>query len=291
MSSWKRHFRAVAKATEPPAEAVDRLRARASWPGQLLRVADSPPGPDAVARLRARRLTPRRPVPRAVVPALALAAAFLAAVLLRAPAPLDEQLASVSLISRGLTTDVRLDYAGAGNVAGTVETPRIHWEAGTLAVEVNPGKGVDLSVETDEALVQVVGTVFQVDRDALGTTVAVTRGHVRVSCGSAHAVDLLAGDRTVCPPVRAAGWIGRTQALIQAGRPTDELLEGIAAGQALASGDDPARGELEALRIRVLMDASRYDEALNAAEAYLASGALPRRDEVAALAASLRARP
>jgi hypothetical protein len=224
--------------------------------------------------------------------ALALAAALAAAVLLPgAPAPLSERLSAPAPTDRALTPHVALAYTGVGDVAGTERAPRIRWEAGTLDVDVTPRQGIDLSVETDEGTVRVIGTSFSVTRDAMGTTVAVSRGHVRVACGDTGERDLRAGDQLECPPVRAAGWIGRTQALMRAGRGADELLAAIDHGRALAAPDDPAAGELVAMRIRVLMESGRYEEALTAAEAYLASSAAPRRDEVAKLAEALRASP
>lgn len=169
--------------------------------------------------------------------------------------------------------------------------PHIHWEAGTLAIDVTPNRGIDLVVETDEGSVQVVGTAFAVTRDALGTHVSVDRGHVRVSCVAGTERALGAGDETTCLPLRAAAWLGRAQALLVAGQPTDDVLDAITHGLALAAPADPASGELVALRIRVLVDAGRYPEALAAAYAYLASGAATRRGEVEALAAELRGRP
>jgi hypothetical protein len=196
----------------------------------------------------------------------------------------------VSPTQRALTELVRLDYQGAGTVDGTERTPHIRWEAGTLDVEVTPGAGVDLSVETDEALVHVVGTAFSVTRDAMGTKVAVTRGHVRVTCTGAASEQLVVGGQAECLPVRAAAWIGRVQALMAASRPVDEILSSVDRGISLAGPGDPATGELVAMRIRVLMDSSRYEDALAAAESYLASGATPRRAEVEALATELRSR-
>jgi ferric-dicitrate binding protein FerR (iron transport regulator) len=291
MSAWQRHFRAAAKATEPRPGAIERLQRRAALPGTLLRQAGIEPRPGALERLRARQ---RRPVAR-FRPVLALPAVAFAAVLLffwlRPPPPLSAELLSSTETTRALTPHVALSYTGAGGVRGDAQAPRIRWEAGSLRVEVEPKQGIDLAVQTDEALVKVVGTAFRVTRDALGTTVSVERGHVEVRCGEGSPQQLLAGDRTECTPLRAAGWIGRVQAMMRAGQAPEVLLAAIDQGLALARPDDPAVGELVALKIRVLMGASRYPEAMAAAEAYLASGAVPRREEVSALLESLRARP
>lgn len=286
MSGWKRHYRAATDATEPSGGAVDRLRARGAWAAHLLHRAAIEPRRGAVDRLRTRRPRVRSQRWILLIPALALLLW-----LLRPPSPLSERLTSEHLTERELTSAVRLGYQGAGTVSGTVRDPRIRWEAGTLDVAVAPGRGVALAVETDEAVVHVVGTAFTVTRDALGTAVAVTHGRVRVSCTGASTRELAAGERVECLPVRPAAWIGRAQALIARGRPTDEVLAAVDRGLGLAAPGDPAAGELVALRIRVLMEARRYADALAAAEAYLESGATPRRPEVEELARALRGHP
>jgi len=293
MSDWKRHLRAAAEATEPEPGAVQRLQDRAAWPRQLLQQAQIEPPPGALARLRARPFQARtqtRWLP--IGAAVGMAAAVMLALLWPpTPAPLSARLAAATRTDQALTPKVQLGYAGAGEVAGTDQAPRIRWEAGTLEVDVTPKQGIDLSVETDEGLVQVVGTSFSVTRDALGTAFSVSRGAVRVTCVGASPVDLGANERVVCLPVRTAGWLGRVQALAQAGRSTDELLAEIDRGLKGAAPADPAAGELLALRIRVLLDAQRLDEALVAAEAYLASGAEPRRAEVSEIVSALSNRP
>ncbi|MFZ5481409.1 MAG: hypothetical protein ACOZNI_31905, partial [Myxococcota bacterium] len=180
---------------------------------------------------------------------------------------------------------VRLDWDGKGHAGGTVRDLHVAWEVGTLAVDLDPGSA-DLEVVTDEASVRVVGTVFTVTRDALGTTVAVQQGKVAVACAG-QAPFTLTGEAS-CPPTRAAGMLGRARRLLVTGAPTGEVLAAVDRGLALAEAGDPVRGELVALRIEALVGASRFDEALAAAEAYLASGETARRDEVAALAERLR---
>ena len=45
-------------------------------------------------------------------------------------------------------------------------------------MEVTPDRGVRLELTTEEAVVRVVGTVFEVDRGPFGTAVAVDHGTV-----------------------------------------------------------------------------------------------------------------
>lgn len=292
MRGWARHLRAAREATEPSPDAVLRLQDRASAPGQLLRAAAVEPRPGAIERLKqtAPRRRPLRWLRLTPIPLVA-AVAFVTLWALRPPPPLSELLSATIPTERRLTEALRLDYEGSGAVEGVELAPHIRWEVGRLGVELEPHRGVALTVETDEGEVAVLGTAFSVTRDALGTRVAVTRGRVRVSCREAAPIELGAGDEVECLPLRAAGWLGRAQALNRAGRPLEDVREAIDRGLNLATPGDPVAGELVALRIYALLQAGLYPEALSAAEAYLASGAAPRRAEVEALAAELRARP
>ncbi len=289
MKGWQRHLRAARDATEPGGECVERLGRRARWPGTLLRQAAAEPRPNALARLRA---PPVRRFSR--IGLLALAAISVAALLTWSVWParaLSERLDALELVSRSLTAEVDLDYQGSGSVEGTDRAPHIRWEVGRLDVTVTPDQGIYLVVETDEGAVHVVGTAFSVTRDALGTLVRVERGEVSVTCQGSLSRSVGPGEQTTCLPVRPAAWLGRAHALLAAGHPVDDVLHAVDQGLKLSKREGPADGELVALRIRVLVDAGRYPEALRAADAYLASGATPRRPEVQALAAELRARP
>ena len=50
--------------------------------------------------------------------------------------------------------------SGAGTVEGSTLSPRIAWDQGSIDVEVEPGKNIDLAVLTRDAEVRVKGTVF-----------------------------------------------------------------------------------------------------------------------------------
>lgn len=294
-NGWKRALRRYAALSEPTGEEQARLKARSHWPGRVLD-ALSPQLPDgALDRLRDRfrgeSPPARRPRTRLAGVALALASAATVAAVLARPSTLDEPLDSVVIEDRTLTPDVALQYAGTGRATGSTTAPRIRWDAGTLAVDVTPGEGVDLRIETGEAEIAVIGTRFEVRRDVMGTMVAVRHGTVRVTCIGAPPNELTAGASATCLPTRAAGLLARAQALADEGAPSALVLVAVDRALTLAAPGDPVSGELVALRIATLTNAGRRHDALRAAEAYLASGAGPRRAEVEALAAALRARP
>jgi ferric-dicitrate binding protein FerR (iron transport regulator) len=299
--SWHDSFRRAARETEPAPDAVARVNRRVigAWAGvRPDREAFAllvQPRPDAVERVTrrvlARHARPRRDVRPWVAGAL-LAAALLLLVLRPAPpdGALDVPLASVTPVERTLTAEVALEFQGSGEATGTRRAPRIRWEAGTVSLDVRPNAGVELTVETPEGRVEVRGTSFSVTRDDLGTHVAVTRGSVAVVCLDGRSTLLGAGDDVVCEPVRAMGMLSRAHALRDGGAAAPAILAAIDRGLGLATPGEPARLELLALRLDVLVAAGRDAEALAAAEAYLAEGDGPRHDEVVAWAESLRAR-
>ena len=87
---------------------------------------------------------------------------------------------------------------------------------------------MDLVVETPEAQVRVVGTVFEVHRDTLGTEVTVDRGHVVVRCedtGTRH--ELAAGGTIACLPVRAPGLVARAHTLHERGADASLVLHAL----------------------------------------------------------------
>ncbi|MCB9762817.1 MAG: FecR domain-containing protein [Alphaproteobacteria bacterium] len=194
------------------------------------------PDPGRLARLRAGR-PPRRRLGWVAVPA---AAALAAVFLLRtpppppepapAPAPVDARWAGAqSAATLGPWVRARID--GRGEVRGDAQDMVVDWIAGAVTLEVTPDQGVQLQVRTEEGVVRVTGTAFEVRRDALGTAVAVTRGSVAVTCGQAPPVALGAGDDALCLPVTAVGWLRRVTAL----QPEPEaVVAGAAAGLALS---------------------------------------------------------
>lgn len=204
------------------------------------------------------------------------------------PAPVDVALVSdVGFVTHNLPK-ASVTFRGDGRMDGDEQAPRIAWQRGILHVEVQPEQGVDLRVETREAVVRVVGTGFSVERDALGTVVEVRHGRVETRCADDDApVMLEGGDSRTCLPTSAAGLLGRAQALREAGAPATDVLAALDAGLALAPAGDPAREELLGARLRVLAETGEVVPALDVARALLAETSGVRREEVLALATRL----
>ncbi len=290
--SWRRHFRAFAQSTEPRAGDVRRVVERVSWPRTLARAVRGDPAPGATLRLVQRLRAPRRaPFPwRAIgLATLALSAAALAVMMVRTgdpSAPIQQDLAADALRALALTPQVHAEFQGSGRAEGTVHAPLLRWESGTLSLDVEPHRGIDLTVETPEGTIQVVGTAFTVTRDALGTVVRVARGEVAVQCVGEPPLEVRAGEETLCLPARSVGMLTRTQRLLDLGSDPQSVLVSVERGLRLANAGDPAVGELLAVRIRVLMQLGRVDEARRDAERYVALGG-PRTEEVRVLLLSV----
>lgn len=286
-------LRPWADATEPETGAVNRLRLRLTGPEitPLLRELATV-DERAVNRLRA-RLRPRRrrsPSWIWVAAPLLVAASVLATVRSAPVGVLDEQLAATERTERALTPAVALAFRGSGTATGSFNAPRLHWDVGTLDVEVNPSAGVDLVVNTSEGTVRVVGTGFTVNRNALGTGVDVLHGAVAVVCGDGWSGTLHATESHVCLPLTASGWLLRVGALRDAGAGVDAILDAVARGLAVAPRADPVAAELLHAQVEVLLSAGRTSEALEAARVYPADG--PRAADLARLLGSGReARP
>lgn len=218
-----------------------------------------------LARLRAGRAPRARP-PWRLLPlaAAALAAWFLATP--EVPQPVDSSW-SAGVAEAELGPHVHARVEGHGQVRGDAQDMVLDWTAGLVELEVSPGQGVKLEVNTEEAQVRVTGTRFLVRRDARGTVVEVRRGHVAVRCGEAPEQALGAGGRLLCPPVTAAGWLRR---VIQLSGQPEDVLAGVEAGLALSPAPE-VEVELRLRRAAVWLRAGERDRA----EAELA--ALERR--------------
>ena len=241
MSDPLHDLRRLADETSPDEDEVERIKARLrdelDASSTLLR--HLPDADDAAQQrvrarvletLDARAVRPHRLRQVTVGFAAAAAAALALGLLLprspEGPTPLarelngdDERVQATALVS--------LDYAGEGHLHGTAQAPRLEWRSGRVDVDVEPDHGVDLRVQTDEAEVRVVGTVFTVERDVYGTHVSVQRGHVKVSCydGSEH--DLLAAGSATCKPVSAAQLSAYAKRLRADGRPPQLVLDTV----------------------------------------------------------------
>lgn len=273
------------------------------------------PGSDSAARVQRRIARSRqalqtpwrpslvggaRPSPHWRVPAFSAAAVACAAIALlwwnteelddlrnqpvaivQAPEPLPERELSATdnpalvLPVRGLELLVQ----GKGTLGGTHAAPVLSWRVGALDVEVDPIEHIGLIVRTEEAEARVVGTGFTVERDLLGTRISVRHGKVAVTCVGAQTRLVGADEEANCLPVTPAGLLGRARTISQGGGPIDDVLKATRDGLAACEQQDAVWGELVYLRMSTLMRAARLDEAASAAQDYIASGQLPRRDD------------
>ncbi len=273
--------------TSPSGHDVRRLQDRLAAARAAEEVVDALlrelPGPadGADARVRARvHRSLRRPRGRpawALPVAAAAASAALTLIVLRLadrPPALDVALAADAALPAGLA----LGIEGEGHLVGTATAPRIRWRRGTLRVEVDPAAGLAVAVDTPEAEIAVVGTVFTVRRGPLGTTVAVERGGVAVRCRAeerGRRLDALT--EATCPPTTPAGLLARARALQGAGDAAG-AAGAAAAGLAMAPGE-AVRIELALCRVEALGAAGPRDVALAAASSLVSEGAGHRRTD------------
>lgn len=241
------------------------------------------PDDAALDALHLRLQTPRPRRRRGWVVAAAVAAGLLVGLLVRGlPVDLDRRLVSEAEVQHEpLGREVAVTYQGRGEARGTARDLRIHWETGRLHTEVEPDRDVVVQVSTPEATVTVVGTAFTVDRDGLGTTVAVERGAVDLACRGEAALRLTASDSHRC--FRSAAAVLRQ--LTDVADPA-EALALVERGLRL-EGEGAAADELRARRVGMLLALGRPAEARAAAEALLARGAGPREAELRSQVARL----
>lgn len=239
------------------------------------------PDPAATERIWNRfRHTRARPVHRAGWPLFAAAglAVGAAALLLRVERPREVQLDGVPV---AWSDGVHLDLDGHGVARGTSRDLTVIWELGTLRVDVAPDHRHRVRVLTEEAVVEVTGTVFTVNRDRLGVTTTVDRGSVRVTCAEGVPAERTRADGPVtCWPVRAGGLLGRADVLLEQGAAPDEVIATIDRGLAVAEPGSAVEGELLARRVRANSEANLVEQVLADADRYLASADPSRRVEV-----------
>jgi len=217
-----------------------------------------------------------------VAPALALAAA--AALWVNLPWDTSRTLAlDASGTAETLTwsDQVAFEFSGHGSVTGTAQDATVTWDQGRIAVQVTPNTGSTLSVITDEAEIQVIGTAFTVDRDKKGVTVNVTHGKVAVSCKDGWSGHLVSDSGAhTCLPLHAAGLMARADALSDEGADPAQILETLDIGLATAEPGTAERGELLARRMHIHSQLGNRSRALSDADAYLDSAETGRGLEV-----------
>ena len=180
---------------------------------------------------------------------------------------------------------VQAGWEGSGRVSGDGRNMRIDWDVGLLTVEVEPGRGVEFAVHTAEAEVRVVGTGFDIRRDAFGTSVNVRHGIVAVRCVAGGETEVGAGGSLECLPVSAAALLGRARAQERRGDAPDAVIATLEAG--LATADEDVSVEMHLLQATVLARAGRVQEALSVTEGVLRDGGRQRHRELLRLATTL----
>jgi hypothetical protein len=186
------------------------------------------------------------------------------------------------------TREVRLDFLGQGELTGTRAMPEVAWRSGTLKASVEPDRGIELMVRTPEATVQVLGTVFSVERGALGTEVQVERGTVRVDCELGTRALLRRGRRHTCLPTTAAGLLGRARRLQESDAPPADVLQALALGEGRPDATAPVLAEIAWVRVEVLAESGRERQALEEARRLVAAGGGHRHDELLQVIYKLR---
>lgn len=223
------------------------------------------------------------------IPIAALGGAAAAALALWPATPEPQRV--VALDTAGIhpwSAQVQLELDGHGVATGTDRDVVVQWESGTLAVDVVPNSGTSLSVVTEEAVIRVVGTAFEVRRDPLGVTTTVEHGRVAVSCEDGWTGELThEGGPHTCLPTRPGALLGRAEFLTAEGAPTETLLETLDLGLARAVPGSAVEGELLARRVRARADRGEVGAALEDADRYLTAEPRSRADEVLQTAARL----
>lgn len=240
------------------------------------------PSPEAEARVWARLHQRRTPRARWLAPVgfggVLVAASMWLFVRSTDPVRVLEVNAEARTLDWSPTLD--LEFQGVGTVKGRARDVEVTWASGALRATVAPESGTRMVVLTDEARVEVVGTVFEVTRDRLGTTTRVERGRVRVTCtdGTAALVDP-ADSPSTCAPTTAAGLLARADALADAVAPAETVQAALDAGIARSEPRSAVRGELLVRRMVRAGDAGHVSSALADARAYF-DGPSPRGAEV-----------
>lgn len=217
---------------------------------------------------------------------VAVAVALLLAVMGPRSRPLEPlEMTSPRGAQLSVSTDVKLDFAGQGRIAGTESAPRIAWRSGRVRAQVTPDQGIDLRVETPDAEVRVVGTIFSVDRDALGTRVEVEKGKVEVRCVDGSVRFVVPGEVAWCEPGTAAGLLARARKLQADGAALASILTSVDAGLELQASS-AVQTELRWVRAESLRSHGRTAAAVRTAAAALDAGAGHRQEDFAALVSS-----
>lgn len=137
----------------------------------------------------------------------------------------------------------------------------IQWTHGAMRVEVTPHRGVRLEVQTEEATITVVGTVFEVERDTWGTVVRVSRGEVSVLCSGGPPRALSPEQEVRCFSSAETG-VGYVLAAQRRGDPPAVWLAAIEDARRSSFGHPDTNGALLDLEVDALLGLGRIDDAV-----------------------------
>jgi hypothetical protein len=183
---------------------------------------------------------------------------------------------------------LNLNYSGKGQLESEGDRWALTWEQGSVTVHLDPEADAQLEVHTKEALVEVIGTVFDVQRDTLGTHVSVERGLVRVTCRmNPKPQTLSATQEHTCWPTTPAGLLARALYLSDHEGSADEQLATIQEGLLVSEPHDPVHGELIAHQITTFIGDQQHQEALTSAHRYLTLTDSPRAESIRNIAVQL----
>lgn len=178
---------------------------------------------------------------------------------------------------------VTINGNGQGEISGKDNQLTIAWNIGQISVEVEPEKGVNLSIQTPDALVNVIGTKFTVDCSEKGTALSVEQGKVEFICHNLESNSIASKQSDIC--YKSAG-----TALVQARDFLDEGLATLAIeatnkGLSLEPGE-AVKEELNAVKILAFSSIDE-EQALPLAKSYLQSKSQLRRDEILSITSRL----
>jgi len=213
-----------------------------------------------------------------------------------APPPITTDLAPPPAIAELDSEGALLSFQPAAGISAMLkgrlsrekEGAQPVWQlSGWLEMDLVPGTLSGLSIETETALLRVLGTRFTMDTSD-GTKVAVQRGRVSLSCKAGWSVELAAGQEHRCPGATAEALLIHARRLQGQRAPWSQVLTVAEAGLAEPVDQPALRDSLRVIRIDCLLELARYEEAQDAAAAYLASGATTWRQHVQEAAARAR---
>jgi ferric-dicitrate binding protein FerR (iron transport regulator) len=185
-----------------------------------------------------------------------------------------------------LVEGVGVQLDGELELRGSDRAPRLRLR-GSAVIDVVPGSVESLVVDSDAAVVRVLGTRFSVREQAQQTSVAVERGKVAVRCATGEQATILPGDQHACP--NANGLLIQAELARRQGQPAAEVLALVEAGMGFEGF--ALRERLELMRMELLLELQRLDQAREAIQAYLARERVAYRDEAERLAERLTPAP